>query len=154
MRFKFVLFVMLYLVSSTVFCADYGKIASYIRPLEKDQIDPKTVSVMVTLFKDGQPLAQKETTLSDYISFAKLKPGEYSLRFEGAGIQTLEKHGVLVFAKKTTELHSVLKKGTGTNTYHYSTSGSYLLNDKEMLNKKISRLEDQLDRLKKIRVAR
>lgn len=113
------------LSSSAISNQDEGSIGIYIKPKDSEFENPARTTVMVTVLQGTTPIAQRETDLSSYISFKKLPAGNtYTVRFEGEDLELLEKHGVLVFKNKTTELKTFLQKGQGTKVIHYSTSKS------------------------------
>jgi len=146
---KFNVFFALLWLASPISLADTGTLASYISSDDQKIKKPDNIPILVTLFKNNKPISQHEKDLSSYISFRKLDAGEYSLRFEGEGIQTTEKHGVLVFSNKTTELNTVLKTGKDTKSITFSTkNGGYT--DKTTIASKIKKLEVELSQLKKI----
>jgi len=136
-------------LTSPVLSANTGTLTSYISSNDIKIKKPNDIPILVTLFKNKKPISQHEKDLSSYISFRKLDEGEYSIRFEGEGIQTIEKHGVLVFSDKITELKTVLKKGNDTKSIIFSTrNGGYT--DKIKIASKIKNLELELKQLKKI----
>lgn len=118
---KIILTLALLIFSNGLF-ADMGTIGISIRPFDKKIKSVNSRTLMITVFQNSKAVAQKETNLSTYVSFSKLEPGKYNVRFEGEGLETLEKHGILVFENKTTELKTYIHLGSGTKIIQYSTT--------------------------------
>ncbi len=135
---------------SSAIYANTGTLGSYIKTYDESLKEQKK-SVMVTLFQNRIAIAQRESDLSSYVSFSKLKPGEYDIRFEGEGLEMQNKYGVVVFAKKTTDLRTIIVKGTGVKSIYYSTHNANKFNDVKLVDSKIRELKKELKELIKIR---
>lgn len=76
--------------------------------------------VMVTVFRGPEPVAQEEIGI-DYNTGFDLEPGTYRVRWEGPGLKTIEKDGLMVFADQRRQVTGHMKKGSGMKVYTYST---------------------------------
>lgn len=101
-----------------------GTLGAYIRSATTETKDDKTLTVMITIFRNGTAVAQRETDTSEYVSFSGMAPGAYTVRFEGRKMKTIQKEGILVTSKRTTDLRAVMEFGSGMRVEHYSTHPS------------------------------
>lgn len=138
-------FTTLLIINAGAFAAEKGKLGTYVKPGSEELKGKKDMAVMITVFKGEQPVAQRETDISNYTSFKNLPTGTYRVRYEGPGLQTIEKQGIIVFPNKTTDLKAFMKAGSGTATYVYSTTLIPVNLTDEEIEKRISQLQREID---------
>ena len=80
-------------------------------PAEGFAGNPDNVAVRVTVRDtSGTVVAQREDDARAVHVFSGMQPGEYSLTLEGDGVQSVEKTGVVVVAKRTTGVKAFMRR--------------------------------------------
>ena len=108
---------------------------------------------MITIFKGVQPMDQREIDIDDasWTKFYNLPPGTYKVRYEGSGLKTIEKEGILIFAGKETKLSTFLFEGSGIISYKYSTALIPVNLTDDEIDKRIQQLEREIEYLKSLK---
>jgi len=133
--------------------AEKGSLRTYAEPGTEELEKKNNDTVMITIFKGAQPIDQREITVYDESNtlFRRLLPGTYKVRYEGPGLKTTEKDGILVFPEKETSVRTFLFEGTGIITYKYSTALIPVnLTDME-IDKRIEQLKREIEYLKSLK---
>ena len=87
-----------------------GTIKVKLTPEKNFSGDANRTPVRVTLWDmGGSIIAQEEDDASDFVTFWNIQPGEYSLTMEGEQVETVQKRGVAVVAKRTTSVLAVMR---------------------------------------------
>ena len=105
--------------------------------------------VLVSLILKGKVIRQREMTIERYntwvFTFRELPMGEYSVRFEGEGMQTLVKQGYIVSATSSPIATADLLAGTGVRVVTFGTGMDVM----EQMKARIQALERTVAELKK-----
>jgi hypothetical protein len=101
--------------------------------------------VMVSVIREGQVVAQKESNLNSTAGFA-VSPGLYDVRMEGDGMVTLVKRGIHVFDNQTMQaIEGPMRAGLGAHIVEYAPGGL----SREEVAARIAKLEAEVVALRK-----
>lgn len=101
--------------------------------------------VLISIISDGKIVAQKETNLPfASVLFSKV-PGEYFIKLEGRGMQTLTKGPYQVIKGESLNTMFAMEPGVGATVVQYGSSPM----SREEVATRIKRLEEAVVKLQK-----
>lgn len=109
-------------------------------------VNANKIHVMITIFRAGKAVAQDEID-ADYNTNFDLPEGTYRVRWEGPGLKTVEKNGVLVRSDRDREVRARMEKGSGTSLHVYSTGIVPTGLTQKEVQKRIEQLRQEIDYL-------
>lgn len=135
-------------ISPSIMIMEGAERSPQIKEFNEAQFKLVKRPVLVSLIANGKLLRQSESVIdrwSDNVFvWDNLVPGVYDVNFEGAGLETVVKKGLIVTAGQSVHVIADIKGGKGTRVIQYSG-----VDPVEELKARIKKLEAELETLRK-----